>query len=99
MGGFYSISKNEYQNVYKYHIFHPAKVSFFLSFCNEQERKLDAHFLDKTGVVYQLYGKMELKPTKSSLSQKNESLARRNIPAIWYMIVNSISFFTITQSV
>ena len=41
-------------------------------------------FLDKTGVVYQLYGKTELKPTESSLSPKNETLSQRNIPAIRY---------------
>ena len=56
---------------------------FFL-FCNEQEQKLDTRFffVDKMGVVNQLYGKTEFKPTKSSLSPKNETLAGRNIPAM-----------------
>ena len=45
--------------------------SFVFPFCNVQERKLDASFF-RQNVVYQLYGKTELKQTKSSLSPKKK---------------------------
>ena len=54
-----------------------AKVSFFSrSVTSRNENWTYVVFLDKTGVVYQLYGKTELEPTKSSLSPKHETFAR-----------------------
>ena len=50
-------------------IFRPAKVSFFHSVTSRNENWTHV-FLDETGVVYQLYGKTELKLMKSSLSPK-----------------------------
>ena len=50
--------------------------SLVFSFWNEKERKLDARFLDKTGVVYRLQRKTELKPTKSSYSPKKRNTGR-----------------------
>ena len=47
--------------------------------------------------VYQLYEKTELKQTKSSLSPKNETLTRRNIPAIRYSYIHI--YVTIMQSI
>ena len=52
--------------------------SFFCSFRNEQERKLDVRFFRQNGRVLSVYGKTELKLTKPSLSPKTK-LARRNI--------------------
>ena len=52
-------------------IFSSGQSFIFFPFCNEQERKLDARFLSKTNVVYQLYGKNGIK-TDEILSFSNK---------------------------
>ena len=71
----------------EYHIagiFCSVKVLFF-SFCTEQERKLDVHFLRQNGRGLSVIRENGIKTEKNPVfHQKNETLSRQSIPTIRY---------------